>query len=154
MALSIDSWRLPGCGTECRPAWHDPHRHEAYGLLIALLTPPSRVVRTGGMTIDLDARRVDVDGAEVRLSLREWGYLAYLAEHVGQWCFNEDVLRAAWGEAWVDPLVRTRADGQRFRSDTHLVNMVRCRLRARLGGAGSLIVASRGRSGSRLEWVP
>lgn len=150
----IDGWRTPGCGIACRPQWHDPHRHETYGLLLAVLTPPTRIVRTGPLTVDLDTQRVEVEGVEIHLSRREWGLLAYLAENIGRWCRNEDVLRSSWGETWVNPRMAVTS-GKRYRADTHLVNVARFRLRAKLGPAAARLISSKtGSPGCRLELVP
>lgn len=79
-----------------------------------------------------------VDGGEVHLAKREWGLLAYLARYVGTWCDSEDILRTVWGPEWVtgERLQKARRTERR---DLKLVTITACRLRARLGLAGTLL---------------
>lgn len=138
----ITSWVLPGCGATCRPRQHDPMAHEATGFRLGILVtsrPGPRVVRTGPLVIDLDARGVTVDGEAVFLSGREWGLLSYLAEPIGRPRPYDDILRAMWGESWVTGRRRQRADGSYDRTDWQLVRIVASRLRAKLGVAGALV---------------
>lgn len=57
------------------------------------------VTRAGPITIELAARRVLRDGAEVRLTPKEWGVLAELARHPGRVVTHAALLRAVWGPA-------------------------------------------------------
>lgn len=57
----------------------------------------AEVVRLGAVEIDLAARRVTRDGAELRLSPKEWGMLAELARHPGRVITHAQLLRAVWG---------------------------------------------------------
>jgi DNA-binding response OmpR family regulator len=141
--VSIDSWRLTGCSDDCTPRSHSPHAHEAYGLLLAMRTPPTRVIRTGPLVVDLDARTAYVAGAETHLSDREWGVLAHLASRVGRWCLADDIVRDVWGPEWLTGRSVQRLVGRAYRSDRHLVTTARARLRARLGAAAHLIETKR-----------
>ena len=72
--------RLPGCSERCTRWGCNAEAHEAHGFLLGRLSRVTpRVVRTGGLAVDLVARRVAVHGSEVTLGGREWGVLAYLA---------------------------------------------------------------------------
>jgi DNA-binding response OmpR family regulator len=129
---AVYEWRLPGCGPLCRQGVHDPLAHEDYGRRQELERQAGLVVRTGPLVIDRHHDLVWLDGAEVHLSEREWGVLAYLAEHADVWCVSTDVVGVAWGPEWVpshDTLMRT------------CVN----RLRMRLGPAGHLVETHPGR---------
>lgn len=60
------------------------------------------VVRLGGLTIDLAARRVTVDGREVRLTPTEYEILRVLARHPGRVLTHRQILREVWGPAYQD----------------------------------------------------
>ncbi|MFE7168634.1 response regulator transcription factor [Streptomyces sp. NPDC057616] len=59
----------------------------------------ARVVRAGGVEIDLDARRVRVDRAEVELTAKEFDVLAVLARRAGTAVSREQLLDEVWGDA-------------------------------------------------------
>jgi DNA-binding response OmpR family regulator len=114
-----------------------------------------RTVRTGNLTVELRSRRVWVDGARVAVTGREWAILAYLAERLGCWCPNDDIVSVVWGPEWLFmPPVGARAQ----RAGPHLLHVNLCRLRARLGSASTLITSgvegSESGGGRRLEDVP
>ena len=44
-------------------------------------------------------RRVSVDGAEVTLSPREYGLLAFLVRHAGRVVTHRQLLTSVWGQA-------------------------------------------------------
>ncbi|MEZ0448847.1 response regulator transcription factor [Cellulomonas sp. ICMP 17802] len=58
---------------------------------------PSRYVTAGGVRVDLDRRRVLVDGKDVSLTQREVTLLVHLMRRPGEVCRREDLLRAVWG---------------------------------------------------------
>lgn len=58
-------------------------------------------VVVGGLTVDLLARRVTVEGREVRLTPIEFRLLAALARHPGRVLTHEHLLREVWGPAAV-----------------------------------------------------
>ncbi len=62
---------------------------------------PSARVRIGAIDIDLDARCVRRDGAEVHLTPKEYGLLAALAAHPGRVITHGQLLRGIWGPAHV-----------------------------------------------------
>jgi DNA-binding response OmpR family regulator len=91
------------------------------------------------LEIDVDARRVRVDGRDVELRPREFDLLARLAEDAGKVVRREDLMRDLWDEHWW---------GSTKTLDTHLNA-----LRRKLGeepGSPSRITAIRG-VGYRLE---
>jgi two-component system KDP operon response regulator KdpE len=60
-----------------------------------------QVVELGAVTVDLLARTVARDGAEVHLTPKEWDLLAELAKHPGRVLTHETLLRSVWGPAHV-----------------------------------------------------
>jgi two-component system KDP operon response regulator KdpE len=77
---------------------------------------PSRVVRAGGVTIDLAGQSVVRDGVEVRLSPTEYGLLSVLAQHAGQVMDHRTLLRTVWGPTYGDERNYLRTFIQRLRS--------------------------------------
>jgi two-component system KDP operon response regulator KdpE len=57
------------------------------------------IVRADGVEIDLDRRIVRKGGEEVRLTPKEWGFLAELAKAPGRVITHGQLLRAVWGPA-------------------------------------------------------
>ena len=57
------------------------------------------MLTVGSVTIDLPARRVSRDGAELKLTRKEYAVLAELADRV---VTHAQLLRAVWGEAHTD----------------------------------------------------
>lgn len=57
------------------------------------------IVRIGAIEIDLAARIVCRNGAEVRLTPKEYGFLAELARHPGRVLTHAQILRQVWGPA-------------------------------------------------------
>lgn len=145
----IDGWRLAGCGSFCRPRSHDPASHEEYGRLLERGVLHRLVVRTGPLVVDLRTERVTVNGAEVHLSGREWGVLAYMAERPGQWHPIEAIIRAVWGSEWITRLRRRNPNGGVYRADLRPHAVTEHRLRYKLGPAASLIESQRSMRGLR-----
>ncbi|WP_298458088.1 response regulator [uncultured Cellulomonas sp.] len=58
---------------------------------------PGAVVRAGALSIDLTARRVERDGALVRLTPTEWNLLEVLVQSSGALVSQRDLLRDVWG---------------------------------------------------------
>lgn len=56
-------------------------------------------VRAGAVEIDLTARIVCRDKREIRLTPKEWEFLAQLARHAGRVLTHAQILRAVWGAA-------------------------------------------------------
>lgn len=147
---SISRWRLPGCDSECSPRSHNPLSHELYGYQRALAESPLRIVRTGPLVVDLNARTVAVDGAVVLVVGREWALLAYLAERIGRWCPMDEIVAEVWGPAWVSGAPYGKgclAEGP------NALRTTMARLRTRLGAAGRLLtnISSRTCPVRRLE---
>ena len=63
-------------------------------------TPPPRNthLRFGSITIDADARRVEVDGAMAALTAREFDLLLHLAQHPGVVFTRDQLVSAVWGD--------------------------------------------------------
>ncbi len=56
-----------------------------------------RRLTTGGLSLDLAARRVTQDGADISLTPRELDLLAYLMSHPSQAFTKEQLMRRVWG---------------------------------------------------------
>ncbi|KQS54230.1 two-component system response regulator [Brevundimonas sp. Leaf363] len=66
-------------------------------------TPPADTcpLIVGDVEIDLDHRRIRKNGAEVRLTPKEYDVLAHLTRHPGKVVTHADLLTAVWGAAHV-----------------------------------------------------
>ena len=60
-----------------------------------------QVVEVGPISIDLLARVVRRDGAEVHLTPKEWDLVSELSKHPGRVLTHENLLRSVWGPAHV-----------------------------------------------------
>jgi two-component system, OmpR family, KDP operon response regulator KdpE len=60
------------------------------------------VVRIGSLEIDLPRRRAVRDGAEIKLTSREFDLLSCLARHPGKVMTHRQLLTAVWGPAQVE----------------------------------------------------
>jgi two-component system alkaline phosphatase synthesis response regulator PhoP len=58
---------------------------------------PHDVLKYGAVTIDVGRHTVDVDGAEVRLTAKEFLLLQYLVEHRGRVLSRDVLLTDVWG---------------------------------------------------------
>lgn len=63
-------------------------------------TDDEPVVATASFTVDLAAKRVTRNGAEVHLTPTEWGMLEMLVRHRGKLVGREELLREVWGPAY------------------------------------------------------
>ncbi|MBD9701197.1 response regulator transcription factor [Streptomyces caniscabiei] len=63
--------------------------------------PAPRTVRVGDVEVDLDARRVTVGGAEVRLTTKEFAVLAVLAARAGTAVSRQQLMDEVWGDAYL-----------------------------------------------------
>jgi two-component system KDP operon response regulator KdpE len=61
-------------------------------------TSDTSLIRSGPLTIDIDARRVMLDGSRVRLTRKEFSLLRALALHTGQAVSQQQLLTEVWGE--------------------------------------------------------
>ena len=57
----------------------------------------SAVFAQDGLTVDLIARTVQRDGADVKLTATEWALLALLIRHAGRILTHRQILREVWG---------------------------------------------------------
>lgn len=64
--------------------------------------PALEVVTAGAVTVDLSRRVVRRNGAEVRLSKKEWELLAMFARHPDHVLTHRQILKEVWGPAHVD----------------------------------------------------
>ena len=96
---------------------------------------PSGVVRLGGLTIDLNGHQLQVNGAAVELTRREWLVLETLAHNLGRIVTKDRLMQALAG--WEQDVTPNAVE-------THV-----SRLRAKLGSA-AVIRAIRG-LGYRLD---
>ncbi len=63
---------------------------------------PSPVFQSGPLTIDMDARRVTLDGADIKLTPKEYKLLILLARHAGKVVTNKQLLQEIWGKTFQD----------------------------------------------------
>jgi two-component system KDP operon response regulator KdpE len=61
--------------------------------------PPSPIVNSGPIAIDLNKRTVTRDGVPVKLTFVEFNLLAYLASNVGRVLTHQLILNHVWGAA-------------------------------------------------------
>jgi len=92
-------------------------------------TPPGRY-RYGPMEVDLVARRVSVNGRQVKLGPLEFKLVEYFARNAGVAVSREQILTEVYG---IDADI-----------DTGRVDLLVRRLRLKLGAGGTLIVAHAG----------
>jgi two-component system KDP operon response regulator KdpE len=78
-----------------------------------------RIIRVDALTIDLEKRRVDLDGSEVHFTKTEYALLKYLATHAGKVLTHPMILREVWGAEYV--------------RDSHILRTAINQLRAKLG---------------------
>ena len=90
----------------------------------------SSVLEVEGLKLDLEFKKCTVDGAEVKLTRKEFELLAYLIQHRGKICSREQILSRVWSD---EVIVLDR---------TIDVNITR--LRSKIGSYGSYIVTRSG----------
>lgn len=56
------------------------------------------VFTVGDLSIDMARRQVRLDGAEIKLSPKEYALLQYLARHAGKVVTHEQMLKEIWGD--------------------------------------------------------
>jgi two-component system, OmpR family, KDP operon response regulator KdpE len=78
---------------------------------VALLRYPER-----GIEIDLERRRITVDGEEVRLSRTEWELFSQLAGNVGRVMLHGELLTRVWGPEFRDEVHYLRTWVSRIRA--------------------------------------
>jgi len=77
----------------------------------------------GALTVDLGKRRVTVDGADVKLSRKEYGILRLLAANPGRVLTHQQLLREVWGPGHLE--------------DTHYLRIHVAHLRQKLADSPS-----------------
>jgi DNA-binding response OmpR family regulator len=65
--------------------------------------PEGEAVRHGPLTVDIRARKVTVNGAEIALTPKEFDILECLAADPGRVQSRQDILEAAWDSNWYGP---------------------------------------------------
>ena len=134
----LDGIRARGCGQTCTgQGGHDALLHEEYGRqqgLAERMSTPIPSVVTGPLVVDVEARRVWVEGIEIALSRTELDILIYLAGHLGRVCRVYDVVAYVW-DVQTAQLWGQRSWNGRF----HTVHTAMSRLRIRLGPAAHLL---------------
>jgi two-component system, OmpR family, response regulator len=94
----------------------------------ALGDPPP--LEVGTLRLDLRARRVSADGAEVPLTAREFALLAHLIRRAGRVVSKTELLAGVWDDA--------------FEGDPNVVEVYVARLRRKLGTGSARIETVRG----------
>lgn len=64
----------------------------------SLLEAGEPIFESGPLTVDLSARRVTLDGAEIKLTPTEYALLRMLVQHAGKVVTHKQLLRTVWGE--------------------------------------------------------
>lgn len=82
----------PGPDTEAAP---EPAREHGAGA-----GPAGGVLRAGPLSLDRRARKVHLDGAEVRITRKEFELLAMLLEEPGTVMERQDIMSRVWDENW------------------------------------------------------
>lgn len=62
----------------------------------AMATNKPSILQVEGLKLDLEFKRCTVDGAEVKLTRKEFELLAYLMAHRGKICSREQILSRVW----------------------------------------------------------
>ena len=83
-----------------------------------------------GLRLDLEFKRCTVDGADIKLTRKEFELLAYLLSHRGKICSREQILSRVWSDEVV-VLDRT-------------IDVNITRLRSKIGAYGQYIVTRSG----------
>jgi DNA-binding response OmpR family regulator len=65
-------------------------------------TTPDAAYEDSHLAVDFDRRVVTVDGTPARLTPTEFSLLEYLLKNVNRVVTNEELLRAGWGDEYVD----------------------------------------------------
>ena len=63
---------------------------------------PEPVYRVDGLEVDLEHRRVAVQGKEVQLTATEYDLLRLLVNHAGKVLTHNQILRQIWGPAYIE----------------------------------------------------
>ncbi len=143
--------RTDGCGRQCSEMYgHDAVEHENYGrsqLLAEQSTRRTDIVRTGGLTINLDTGTVLIDGRIASLTPMEYATVAYLSQYAGQVCTLRQIVEYVWdiptADEWEKPkILRSGHNGGRW----HSLRVHMHRLRGRIHPYAGLVetVAARG----------
>ena len=98
----------------------------------AIQAPVERpnVLKVEGLHLDLEFKRCTIDGADVKLTRKEYELLAYLVSHRGKICSREQIMCRVWSNEVV-VLDRT-------------IDVNITRLRSKIGEYGSYIVTRSG----------
>ena len=64
----------------------------------AVASPQVQTLEVEGLCLDLEFKRCTVDGAEVKLTRKEFELLAYLITHRGKICSREQILSRVWSD--------------------------------------------------------
>lgn len=78
-------------------------------------SPRERIIRTGGLEIDLERRIVLRDGEQIALTRTEWLLLQHLATNVDKVMMNAELLSKVWGPEYRDDLQYLRVWISRLR---------------------------------------
>jgi two-component system KDP operon response regulator KdpE len=98
------------------------------------------LVRFGAIEIDLAARKVRRDGADVRLTPNEYGVLAELARHPGRVVSHAAILRAVWGAGQEQAVEYLRVAARNLRRKLEDVPLEQSAIRSEPGVGYRLMV--------------
>jgi two-component system, OmpR family, response regulator len=121
----LASFRLGAADYLGKPFWIEELLARIRARLGLDVVEPSRVLRFGALTLDLDARKVTVDGAQVKLTRTELDVLVYLAQRPG---------RAVPRGQLAEHVLPSLEEGDARTVDAHVT-----RIRKKLGPAGARV---------------
>jgi DNA-binding response OmpR family regulator len=100
-----------------------------------------RVVRSGPLRVDLKTLEMRLDSVPLSLTATELKILLYLVKRLGHACWHQEILEAVWGTTW------------RSEHNSHMLRVSMSRLRAKLGGVETGLLATVTGIGYRLEEI-
>jgi two-component system OmpR family response regulator len=89
------------------------------------LADESRLLRSGGLTVDAGRRAVWRDGTRIELSAREFELLSYLMDNAGQVVTKKQILDRVWGAPFRSATVETYVYYLRRKLGDHDQSLIR-----------------------------
>jgi two-component system KDP operon response regulator KdpE len=74
------------------------------------------LIQVGELSIELEKRRVALDGTDVHLTPTEYELLKYLSTHAGKVLTHPMILRAVWGDEYAEDVQNLRTHINQLRS--------------------------------------
>jgi len=97
------------CSARCRVTWNRHHASDSPAdsgpldwSITAMRESTDRLLRSGGLELDVAARRARRDGAGLVLTVREFDLLAFFMSHPGQAFNRAELMERVWGWTFGD----------------------------------------------------